>query len=709
MASRNDSNSGLSQLRLRATYIIIAGVLLVFIVRLFSLQIIQGADYRLQADDNRLLDVSIPAPRGVIYDRNGFQLVRNIPSFQVMITPAFLPDSQAEIDTIYTRLSELTGVPIDQEGPPAAPCVPGRGILQLVEEGLTNKPYDAWPIACDIDETVARVLREEQIDMPGVSITAVPIRDYTTGALTSTIIGYLGPIPASLSEYYEDLGFIPQRDKIGYAGIEVGYNALYQDILAGRNGQKQVERDVAGQQIRELGTYQQPQAGNSLRLTLDTRLQSAAETALSNRIEFINRYSGEERSPLGALIAINPQTGEILAMVSWPPYENNRFARFIPTDYYQQLEQDTRSSPLTNHAISSEFPPGSTFKLVTATGALNEGVIEPDDTLIDTGKITIENKYFPTDPGKAKDFVCWKEDGHGEVDFVHGIAWSCNVYFYKIGGGYEPEVEDDGLGIDGLNLYAPALGYGAQLGIDLPGEQDGLIPNPDWKRINLGENWSTGDTYNSVVGQGFVAATPLQVLTSVTTIANGGRVMWPHIVQEILDGEGNIIERYEPCILWDVTDGVITPTDEIGDNCPTLPSELRDVIQESRLEKGIESPDVEIDSEVIRLVQQGMRLVVEDVDGTAHEYAQLETISSAGKTGTGEFCDEVVFRQGLCKPGEWPTHAWYAAYAPFENPEIAVIAFIYYGGEGAITASPVVRQVLEAYFEIKSIDVARAE
>jgi penicillin-binding protein 2 len=709
MASRNDSNSGLSQLRLRATYIIIAGVLLVFIVRLFSLQIIQGADYRLQADDNRLLDVSIPAPRGVIYDRNGFQLVRNIPSFQVMITPAFLPDSQAEIDAIYTRLSELTGVPIDQEGPPAAPCVPGRGILQLVEEGLTNKPYDAWPIACDIDETVARVLREEQIDMPGVSITAVPIRDYTTGALTSTIIGYLGPIPASLSEYYEDLGFIPQRDKIGYAGIEVGYNALYQDILAGRNGQKQVERDVAGQQIRELGTYQQPQAGNSLRLTLDTRLQSAAETALSNRIEFINRYSGEERSPLGALIAINPQTGEILAMVSWPPYENNRFARFIPTDYYQQLEQDTRSSPLTNHAISSEFPPGSTFKLVTATGALNEGVIEPDDTLIDTGKITIENKYFPTDPGKAKDFVCWKEDGHGEVDFVHGIAWSCNVYFYKIGGGYEPEVEDDGLGIDGLNLYAPALGYGAQLGIDLPGEQDGLIPNPDWKRINLGENWSTGDTYNSVVGQGFVAATPLQVLTSVTTIANGGRVMWPHIVQEILDGEGNIIERYEPCILWDVTDGVITPTDEIGDNCPTLPSELRDVIQESRLEKGIESPDVEIDSEVIRLVQQGMRLVVEDVDGTAHEYAQLETISSAGKTGTGEFCDEVVFRQGLCKPGEWPTHAWYAAYAPFENPEIAVIAFIYYGGEGAITASPVVRQVLEAYFEIKSIDVARAE
>lgn len=709
MSSSNSTNSGISLVRVRATHLIIIGVLLAFLIRLFSLQILQGDEFRAQADDNRLLDVSIPAPRGVIYDRNDFQLVANIPSFQVMITPALLPDSQAEIDAIYSRISDLTGVPIDQEGPPAAPCVPGRGITQLVEEGLTNRPFDAWPIACDIDEITARVLREEQIDLPGVSIIAVPVRDYTTGALTASIIGYLGPIPAGFSEFYEDLGFLPQRDKIGYAGIEVGYNGMYQDIMAGRNGEKQIERDVAGQEIRELGTYSQPQPGNSLRLTIDTRLQSAAETALRNRIEFINRFAGEERSPLGALIAINPQTGEILAMVSWPPYENNRFARFIPQDYYSQLEENARSSPLTNHAISSEFPPGSTFKLVTATGALNEGVISPEQTLIDTGKITIENKYFPTDPGKAKDFVCWKEEGHGEVDFVHGIAWSCNVYFYKIGGGYEPEVAGDGLGVEGLNLYAPALGYGAQLGVDLPGEQDGLIPNQDWKRINLGENWSTGDTYNSVVGQGFVAATPLQVLSSVATIANGGRVMWPHIVQEILDGEGNIIQRYEPCILWDVTDGVITPTDEIGDNCPTLPAELQAVIQESRLDKGIDSPDVEIDSEVLRLVQQGMRLVVEDIDGTAYEYAQLETISTAGKTGTGEFCDEVVFRQGLCKPGEWPTHSWYSAFAPFENPEIAIVAFVYYGGEGAVTAGPVVRQVLEAYFEIKSIDVARAE
>ena len=622
-----------------------------------------------------------------------------------MVTPALLPDSNAEQELIYKRISDLTGVPLDQEGPPAAPCVPGRGVLQLVEEGRTNRPFDAWPIACDVDETVARVLREEQIDLPGLSVIAVPVRDYTTGELTAATIGYLGPIPAGLADYYEEQGFLKERDKIGYAGIEVGFLGMYQEILGGQNGLKLVERDVAGQYLRDVGTFTQPIPGNNMRLFIDTRLQAAAETALRNRMDFINRYSGEERTPLGVVIAMNPQTGEILAMVSLPTYENNRFARFIPQDYYQQLEDDTRGSPLTNHAIASEFPPGSTFKMVTAIGALNEEVITPERTLFDPGKITIENKYFPQDPGKAKDFVCWKTEGHGDVDFVHGIAWSCNVYFYKIGGGYPGEIEDGGLGVTGINTYAPALGYGAPLGIDLPGEEDGLIPDEDWKRINLGENWSTGDTYNTVVGQGFVAATPLQVLTSIATLANGGRVMWPHIVDEILDGEGNIIQSYEPCVLWDIGDGVLTPLEEIGANCPTMPPELRELVQNSRSE----SPDVLVDPAVIEFAQTGMLMVVTDPDGTAYGRADLDTISSAGKTGTGEFCDKVVYQQGLCKPGEWPTHSWYVAYAPFENPEIAVIAFVYYGGEGAVTSGPIVRQVLEAYFEIKSIDAARGQ
>ncbi|HHH83629.1 MAG TPA: hypothetical protein ENL35_11675, partial [Chloroflexi bacterium] len=251
-----ETHEHIPQQRLQLAYALIALALLAFLARLVQLQFLEYRTYLADADENRFVEVSIPAPRGVIYDRNGFQLVRNIPSFRVTITPALLPDSQAEIDAIYGRISELTGIPIDKEGPPAAPCVPGRGIRQLVEEGLTIRPFDPWPVACDVDEEVARILREEQADMPGVEVIAVPVRDYATGALTSAVIGYLGPIPAALKDFYEEQGFRADRDKIGYAGVEVGYNGMYQEILAGRNGLKRVERDVAGQVIREVGTFQ---------------------------------------------------------------------------------------------------------------------------------------------------------------------------------------------------------------------------------------------------------------------------------------------------------------------------------------------------------------------------------------------------------------------------------------------------------------------
>jgi penicillin-binding protein 2 len=659
--------------RVRVVLLLIPVVLAIFVGRLFQLQVVEGATYQEQATRNRLRSISIAAPRGVIYDRNGVLLVRNVPSFNVMVTPAFLPDTEAERDAIFLRLSELTGVPLDQEGAPAAPCMPGRGILQLVEEGATNRPYDAWPVACDVDEEVARVLREEQVDMPGVSIEAVPVREYTTGELTAAIIGFLGPIPESEVDYYTALGFAPDRDRVGYAGIE----RFYQDLLAGRNGEKLVEVDNAGQVLREVGEITSPQPGNSLRLTIDTRLQAAAETALINRMEFLNRFAGETRTSIGVVIAMNPQTGEILALVSIPTYENNRLARLIPEYYFRQLEADT-SRPLINHAISSSFPPGSTFKLTTAVGALNEGIVTPQQRIFDPGTITIANRYFPNDPGKAKEFFCWNPEGHGWVDMLHGIAISCNIFFYKIGGGYPGEIPGDGLGIERIGTYARALGYGSALGIDLPGELDGLIPSRDWKRINLGESWSTGDTYNAATGQGFVLATPLQVLTSVATLANGGRVMWPHIVSDVLDGEGNIVQHFEARVLWDISDGTLTP-------------DTRDWL---------------VEPWVVQLVQEGMRLVV--TEGTAALYAQLENISSAGKTGTGEFCDARALERNLCIPGAWPTHAWYAAYAPYENPEIAVVAFVYNGGEGAVTAGPIVREVMEAYFALRAIDAAQS-
>lgn len=688
---RNNNRSAIETWRLTLTYLVISILFVIFVYRLYNLQILQNEDYIARANDNRFDRVSIQAPRGVIYDRNGFQLVRNIPSFNIVITPALLPDSEAEKDQIFRYLSELTGVPENQEGEPAARCIPGRGIRQFVAEGDSLAPFDPWPIACDVDEDTARIIYEASVDMPGVGVEILPVRDYTTGKLTASVIGYLGPISEFNKEYYEALGFESGRDKVGYAGIE----GLYQDLLAGSNGQKIVETDWSGKILREVGTVIQPTPGYNLRLSIDTRLQAAVETALEKRMEFINLASGENRSPIGVVIAINPQTGEILAMVSLPTYENNRLARFIPELYYQQLESDERGKPLINHAVSDRHPPGSTFKLATAIGALNEGIITPSRTLIDEGLITIQNKYFPNDPGKAKEFVCWDREGHGEVDFVHGIAFSCNVYFYKIGGGFPGEI-DEGLGIDRIGIYARALGYGNRLGIDLPAEAAGLIPTRDWKRRTQGENWSTGDTYNATTGQGYVLSTPLQVLNSVATIANGGKVMWPHIVTEVLDGEGNVIQSIQPCVLWDITDNIITPADQIGANCPQIPDSIVPTYDVS--------PDIIVEPWVLEKTQEGMHLVV--TEGTASDYAQLENISSAGKTGTGEFCDTEANEKGLCIPGIWPTHAWYAAYAPFENPEIAVVAFVYNGGEGAVTSGPIVRQVLEAYFAFRSIDTS---
>ena len=683
--------------RMAVTYAVMAGTAIAFTARLFSLQILQGTTYLEAARENRITNVRLPASRGVIYDRNGSLLVRNLPSYNVLVTPEYLPDSEAEVEAIYARLSELTGVPVvTSVTTPGARCRDERGIRQIVEQRDSISPYEAWPIACDVGEDVARIIGEQRVDMPGVSVEAEPVRSYTTGALTSAILGYMGPIPDTLRDAYEALGFVVDRDRIGYAGIE----AAYQTLLAGSNGFKQIEEDVAGNPLRELGEVKQPTPGYSLRLTIDTRLQAAADSALRNEMEFINRYAGETRTPLGVVIAMDPQTGEILALSTLPTYDTTRFTPNIPFAYYEELINDERGKPLVDHAISSTFPPGSTFKLVTSVGALNEGVIEPETRIYDPGTITIQNAYYPNDLGEAQEFFCHNREGHGWQDFLHALANSCNIYFYEVGGGFPgAPVREGGVGIADLYRYAHALGYGVPLGLDLPAEEGGLIPSSDWKRITLGESWSTGDTYNTSTGQGYVLATPLQVLTSAATVANNGKVMWPHLVDQVLDGEGNVVKEVEPCVLWDLLDGVITPVEEIG-SCRDLPDSITDQLDVREF-----TPDLEVQPEVLELVRQGMRLVV--TEGTAEDYAQLDNISSAGKTGTGEFCDEIASEQGLCVPGAWPSHAWYVAFAPYENPEIAVIAFVYNGSEGAVVSGPIVKQVLEAYFNLKAIDAAR--
>ncbi|MHB8134324.1 MAG: penicillin-binding protein 2 [Anaerolineaceae bacterium] len=677
--------------RIRFVSLIMTSVILFYIIRLFSMQILEGQAYLEQANQNRTKEISIATQRGIIYDRNGFVLARNVASYNVVITPANLPDvdllnPNGDVQRIYRELSKLIEVQVDngeineETVRNFTPCYTDFGIKQIVYIGDTNAPYNAVRIKCNIAAETAMIIREKTSDWPGVGIEIVSVRDYPTGELTSEVVGFLGPVPASQVDIYEELGFVSDRDKVGYAGIE----SYLDDLLIGVNGKQVVEVDGAGQTIRDLQVPVNPVPGNSLKLTIDTRLQSAAKTALVNQMTRLNLLKGEEKYQIGVVIAMNPKTGEILSLVSYPTFENNRLARVIPADYYNQLQLDTRK-PLFNHAISAEHPPGSVFKMATAIGILNENVVDVNKEIFDPGRITILEKFTPNDPGTPRDYVCYTYKktgaGHGNVNYLRGVALSCDVYFYKVGGGYGDEVPQ-GLGIWRIGEYAKALGYGAITGIELPGEADGLIPDPTWKRIYIGETWSTGDTYIATIGQGYVLSTPIQVLVSFATLANDGIYMKPTLVKEVLDSEGNVVTPFTPTQVWDITQ-----------------DKLIHVYDENFLQTG-EMKSVE--PWVIQKAKEGMRQVV--VDGTATDVFSGMKFETAGKTGTAEYCDNIANDKGLCIPGSWPAHAWYAGYAPYDNPEIVVVAFVYNGDEGSVVAGPIVRNVLEAYFELKAID-----
>ena len=712
--------------RLVTIYIVVALAFTGLLFRLINLQVIEGSNWTASAVDNYTNEVSVPAPRGIIYDRNGYILARNLASYNVVITPANLPDDDSDIQRIYRELSALIEVPVGgpvtdeslAEAKLFAACVPGPGIGQLVALQDTLAPYSPVKVKCNVLEETARVVEEKSVDWPGVTVQIDPIRDYPTGSLTSSLIGFLGPIPSSLEKELSAQGFIPNRDKIGYSGVE----ASLQDVLAGRNGLRVVQIDVAGQELRNLEPPISTVPGNNVYLTIDTRLQAAAEASLIQEINFWNTYFGKIRISSGVVIAMNPKTGEILAMVSYPSYENNRFARIIPAYYYEQLSEDPRH-PLLNNAISAEFPPGSVFKLSTATGAFNEGIVDLSTIVDAPGQLELCEKFNPNDVCtdlNTRPFVDHiyekKPEGFGPISFLQCIAYSSNVCFYKLGGGYLDQIKQGGLGIERLREYARALGYDQASGIELLGESTGLIPSPQWKRINTGENWSTGDTYIASVGQGYVLATPLQILMSGATVANNGKLMQPTIVRDVTDGDGKPVEMWFNPEDFAVTTSQTPGSYQISPFTPNLKWDVTvtPMIKDYSCEDGYCSLTEEkksIKPEAIEAVRNGTRMAVTDpLYGTLYDvynvYNKLP-VSVAGKTGTAEYCDDVARAANQCDFGKWPTHSWTLSYAPFEDPEIIVVAFAYHGGEGASVAAPIVARVIQAYFELKAIDNAR--
>ncbi|HZU87495.1 MAG TPA: penicillin-binding protein 2 [Anaerolineaceae bacterium] len=657
-----------------------------YALRLLDYQIVRGEDFKTAALDQRKRDISIPTQRGIIYDRNGYILARNVPSYNLVITPALLPEDEGEVQEIYRKLSELSGIPVNNGELTEArikvfkPCNNDLGIAQIVYIANTNWPFSPVQIQCNIDESIAMMVNEKSADWPGVGIEILPVRDYPSGSITSEVVGFLGPIPALLKDQFEALGFDLNRDKIGYAGIE----STMDEYLLGRNGSREVEVDVAGKVVRDLKVPVEAIPGNNVTLTIDTRLQRAARDALISQMADVNRQFPQYALSNGVVIAMNPKTGEVLALVSYPNFENNLMERQIPAYYYEQLQRDP-NRPLFNHAISAEHPPGSVFKLAAAIGILNEDVVTVDQLIDDPGKITIQERFLENETGRSRDYVCYlyktTGGGHGKLDFLSGLAESCDVYFYKVGGGYQDEVPK-GLGIWRLGEYARALGYGEITGIELPGEASGLIPDPNWKRLTIAENWSTGDTYIATIGQGYVLATPIQVLVSAATVANDGKMMKPTLIKQIADADGNVVKSFEPILVRDITkDAVITVYDE---------------------NSFATDQKIPVQAWVVAKVKEGMRKVV--VDGTARTFFEGMTVQSAGKTGTAEYCDNVAQAKGACGFGKWLSHAWYVGYAPYNDPEIVVVAFVYNGNEGSRVAAPIVRKVMEAYFCLQSPD-----
>jgi penicillin-binding protein 2 len=676
---------------LRGIFVVILALLL---IRVYWLQRTQGVELQTLAEENQLARLLIDAPRGVMFDRDGEPLAVNEPSFNVTITPAFLPDDPAEREAIFKRLSLLTDVPVTntlQQEDLLAAADPGlvstysrlaelydapvedtldaTGIvpalpdsIEAIVDRFSFAPYLPAPIKTNLPITLAYTIEQESVFLPGVRVVEEPVRRYPSGEFTSHLIGFMGPIP---NENWLDLGY-QRDDRVGWSGLE----SSMEIELSGQKGERQIEQDWTGRELRQLGSTIEPVDGQNLHLTIDVDLQEKAFAILQEVIERrratpdpFTREAVEVEQ--GVVVALNPNTGEILAMVNIPTFDNNRFSTEVPVEYYLGLARNDYT-PLVNHAISGQYPPGSTYKLVPASAALQEGVISPNRVLFDPGQITIPNRFAPNDPGRAQTFVCWFREGHEFMNMLTGISNSCDVYFYKISGGFNQDGESiSGLGVDRMHEYAEQFGYGRVQGIELPLEAPGNNPSQAWKRQTQGEPWSTGDDYNMGIGQGFVTSTPLQVAQMAAVVASGGFLYRPTVIHHITDGNGEIVQPFEPEVLNSVS----------------------------------------VDRQWLDIVAEGMRRVnLEGGTGaTFVDWLDEFGISTAGKTGTAEYCDNIAIERGWCREGQiLPTHSWFVGYAPFENPEIVVAAFIFNGGEGSRWAAPVVREVMAAYFEVDS-------
>jgi penicillin-binding protein 2 len=443
----------------------------------------------------------VPSTRGLIYDRSNGLLVENVPTFTVLVRPADLPLTQQP--QVVLRLAGLLGIP-------------ATTITETLD-GATGSRFDPVPIAHDVPEQTARLISEDSLTLPGVEVAVEARRDYLDGPLFTQLIGWTGSIDAAGYASLKSQGYLPD-DRIGKAGVE----SVYESTLRGTYGVREVEKDGTGRTLRVLSTTTAPQAGNSLVLTIDTKEQRLAQQALDWGL----KLAGVRR---GAIVVMNPQTGEILAMVSEPTYDANLFSRGISTADFQKLLAD-KDLPLINHAIGDIQPPGSTYKLVTGSGVLADKKLGLTETVLSKPYVQVGSTPFWE----------WNRRGWGPLNIKAGFAHSSDTFFYQLA---------QRLGIDRLAYWAGQYGFGQKSGIDLPGESAGLVPTNQWKLDTFGQTIFPGEVLQAGIGQGYDLATPLQLLNAYAALANGGTLYQPQVVREIVSPDGTVVRPFTPKVI----------------------------------------------------------------------------------------------------------------------------------------------------------------
>jgi penicillin-binding protein 2 len=598
--------------RINGVIICVLFAFVVLLIRLIYLQVVMGEEYRRLSLNNSIRLQSIDPPRGRLYDRYSSLLVDNRPSFDVHITLKDARPLQQTLEKLSLHLQ-----------------TPAEKLLSTIKQTQRASAYKPLLLKQDVGRDTLAAIEVNKFDLPGVSVNVNLRRQYIYERNAAHLIGYLSEIsPDEIkSGSYPDCR---SGDLIGKFGAE----KVYENFLRGKRGGRQVEVNANGLVVRILKTVE-AEPGQNVYLTIDQKLQHRTEELLDGVV--------------GAAVAIEPETGQILALASSPSFDQNFFVGGITHEQWYSLISNP-FKPMSNRAIQGEYPPGSTYKIVTALAGLEEGVINEQTAFFCPGYYRFGSRVYR----------CWKKDGHGKVDIMKAVEESCDVFFYQVG---------QRLGVDRLAWYAKGFGLGSPTGIVLDHESQGLIPTAAWKEKRIGIPWQEGETLSVAIGQGFDLATPVQMAVLAAALANGGNRYQPTILDSIRSADGQILRKNEPRLI-------------------------------GKLPVGLSNLDI---------LRRGLWKVVNGENGTARG-SRLVDIDMSGKTGTSQVIsrkeDESLPEEDM--PVHLRSHAWFVAYAPSDEPRIAVAVVVEHGEHGSGTAAPIAREMIKTYLRQPAVNTQLA-